>query len=134
MLRLLLGNAVRRASYGRRDRVVQRLRDVVAHGVDEQQLAARNRHRRRPAAGDVHHPVLQAVDHGGRHRSTVIDLFAKVGELAPGSYGLLYLHDDEDPGHELDFRIVRLVRGAVTEHVDRLLSPVIPTLEDEYPL
>jgi hypothetical protein len=84
--------------------------------------------------GDYYIHLGGCPNHGGRHRSTVIDLFAKVGELAPGSYGLLYLHDDEDPGHELDFRIVRLVRGAVTEHVDRLLSPVIPTLEDEYPL
>jgi hypothetical protein len=61
----------------------------------------------------------------------VIDLFAKVGHLAPGSYGLLYVHDDEDSEHMLNFRIFRLVRGTVTEHADLLLSPVIPTLEDE---
>ncbi len=67
---------------------------------------------------------------GGRHGAAVVDLFAKVGQLAPGSYGLLYLHDDEDPEHMLSFRVFRLARGMVTEHADHLLSPVIPTVED----
>jgi hypothetical protein len=71
-------------------------------------------------------------NHHGTQGSEVIDLFAKVGYLAPGSYGLLYVHDDEDPEHELKFRVFRLVRGTVTEHADQLLSPVIPTLEDEW--
>jgi hypothetical protein len=70
-------------------------------------------------------------NHRGTWGPAVIDLFAKVGQLAPGSYGLLYVHDDEDSEHMLNFRIFRLVRGTVTEHADRLLSPVIPTLEDE---
>lgn len=70
----------------------------------------------------------------GTHGPALIELFAQVGQLAPGSYGLLYVHDDEDPKHGLDFRVFRLARGAVTEHGDRFLSPVIPTLEDEYVL
>lgn len=69
-------------------------------------------------------------NHRGQHGAEVIDLFTKVGRLAPGSYGLLYVHDDEDPEHRQDFRVFRLVRGVVTEHADHLLSPVIPTLED----
>ncbi|MEV6641496.1 Imm7 family immunity protein [Amycolatopsis sp. NPDC051371] len=60
----------------------------------------------------------------------MVDLFAKVGQLAPGSYGLLHVHDDEHPEHMLSFRVFRLARGMVTEHADHLLSPVIPTLED----
>ncbi|KDO12750.1 Imm7 family immunity protein [Amycolatopsis mediterranei] len=63
----------------------------------------------------------------GQRGPAVIDLFAKVGRLAPGSYGLLYVHDAD---HTLSFRVFRLVRGTVTEHPDHLLSPVIPTLED----
>ncbi|MGK3208469.1 Imm7 family immunity protein [Amycolatopsis sp. MEPSY49] len=66
----------------------------------------------------------------GQHGRAVIDLFAEVGRLAPGSYGLLYVYDNEDPEHMLSFRVHRLVRGTVTEHADHLLSPVIPTLED----
>lgn len=73
------------------------------------------------------------TNHRGTRGAEVIGLFTKVGHLAPGSYGLLYVHDDEDPGHESNFRVFRLVRGTVTEHADQLLSPVIPTLEEEWP-
>ncbi|MFB9924265.1 Imm7 family immunity protein [Amycolatopsis halotolerans] len=72
-------------------------------------------------------------NHRGQQGAEVIELFAKVGRLAPGSYGLLYVHDDEHPEHHSGFRVFRLVRGEVTEHADHLLSPVIPTLEDEEP-
>ena len=72
------------------------------------------------------------TNHRGPQGAQVIGLFAKVGHLAPGSYGLLYVHDDEDPGYELEFRVFRLVRGTVTEHADQHLSPVIPALEDEW--
>jgi hypothetical protein len=67
----------------------------------------------------------------GVHGAEIHTLFAEVGRHAPGSYGLLYVHDDEDPDRRLDFRVFRLARGTVTEHADHLLSPVVPTLEDE---
>ena len=70
-------------------------------------------------------------NHRGQQGETVLDLFTKIGQLAPGAYGLLYVHDDEHPEHMLSFRVFRLVRGKVTEHADHLLSPVIPTLEDQ---
>jgi hypothetical protein len=85
----------------------------------------------RPINGEYHVHVGGLPNHRGTQGSAVIDLFVKVGHLAPGSYGLLYVYDDEDPEHELKFRVFRLVRGTVTEHADHLLSPVIPTLEDE---
>ncbi|HEX7306774.1 MAG TPA: Imm7 family immunity protein [Lentzea sp.] len=72
-------------------------------------------------------------NHRRQNGEAVVDLFAKVGQVAPGSYGLLYVHDDEHPQHMLSFQVFRLVRGTVTEHPDHLLSPVIPTLEDEGP-
>ena len=78
--------------------------------------------------------VEQLPDHGLRsyRQLAIIELFHRVADLAPGSYGLLYVHDDEDPEHDRHFRVFRLIRGTVTEHADHLLSPVIPTLEDEY--
>ncbi|MFD7445634.1 Imm7 family immunity protein [Streptomyces sp. NPDC059909] len=50
--------------------------------------------------------------------------------MAPGSFGLLHVRDDEDPGHENDVRVFGRVRGTVTEHAESLLSPCIPTPED----
>ncbi|MFJ4244835.1 Imm7 family immunity protein [Streptomyces iakyrus] len=60
----------------------------------------------------------------------VLGLFEYVAVIAPGSYGLLHVRDDEDPGHENEVRVHRLVRGMLTQHTETLLSPCIPTLED----
>ncbi|MFE0026419.1 Imm7 family immunity protein [Amycolatopsis sp. NPDC059021] len=85
----------------------------------------------RPMNGTYYIHLGGHPNHGGQYAEAVIGLFAEVGKLAPGAYGLLYVHDDEHPEHMLNFRIHRLVRGTVTEYADHLLSPVIPTLEDE---
>lgn len=68
------------------------------------------------------------------HRSStdVIGLFEHVAAVAPGSYGLLHVRDDEDPDHENEVRVLRLTRGAITQHMEALLSPCIPKLEDPF--
>ncbi|MCF2526273.1 Imm7 family immunity protein [Yinghuangia soli] len=76
------------------------------------------------------------VHFGGmpNHRHAgVIAFFGEVGRRAPGSYGLLHVHDDEWRGHENEFRVFRMVRGSVAECPDALLSPCIPLLEDPFP-
>ena len=67
-------------------------------------------------------------------REEVIDLFRWVAENGPGSYGLLYVQDDEDPreAYENAFRVWRLARGTLTEHEDPFLSPRIPVIEDPF--
>jgi hypothetical protein len=68
------------------------------------------------------------------HRSSpdVVGLFEHVATVAPGSYGLLHIRDDEAPGHENEVRVLRLARGTVTRHTEPLLSPSVPTLEDTF--
>ncbi|MET7433270.1 MULTISPECIES: Imm7 family immunity protein [Streptomyces] len=68
------------------------------------------------------------------HRSSpdVVDLFRHVAAVAPGSQGLLHVHDDEEPGHENDVRVLKLVRGMVTQHMEALLSPYAPSVEDPF--
>ena len=85
----------------------------------------------RPMNGDYYIHLGGSPNRPGTHGPAVVELLRQVGQLAPGSYGLLYVHDDEDPRQHLDFRVFRLARGIVTEHADTLLSPVTPTLEDE---
>ncbi|MEU8136005.1 Imm7 family immunity protein [Streptodolium elevatio] len=75
------------------------------------------------------------VHFGGfpNHRDAgILAFFAEVGVRAPGSYGLLHVRDDEDSGHENEVRVIRMVRGRLTEHPEPLLSPCIPLLEDPY--
>ncbi|MET9959937.1 Imm7 family immunity protein [Streptomyces sp. NPDC006326] len=76
-------------------------------------------------------PFIHLGGHSN-HRSSpdVVGLFEHVATVAPGSYGLLHVRDDEDPAHGNDMRVLRLARGTVTQHTEALLSPCIPTLED----
>jgi len=85
----------------------------------------------RPMNGEHYLHLGGCPNHGGTYGQALINLFTEVGRLAPGSYGLLYVHDDEDPVHADGFRVFRLVRGEVTEHADHFLSPVT-TLEDDW--
>ena len=68
---------------------------------------------------------------GGKY---IFELFQWVASNAPGSYGILYIADDEDVKRDADFsnefRVWRLCRGQFIEESDPFLSPVIPTVED----
>ncbi|GFI09586.1 hypothetical protein IMSAGC007_02049 [Lachnospiraceae bacterium] len=62
----------------------------------------------------------------------VFELCRKIGKIAEGSYGLIYLYDDEDTnGNENAFQVFSLARGELTNKKDFYLSPVIPTIEDK---
>ncbi len=61
----------------------------------------------------------------------LIALFETVGKIAEGSYGLLYIHNDEDRNNHNSFIVYRLARGKVQTLQDAMLSPVVPVLEDE---
>lgn len=82
--------------------------------------------------GDTH---AVSVAGSRNHRyELVIDLFRWLAEAAPGSYGVLYVHDDEGANSDRAnaFTVYRLVRGTLGEYRDHLLSPLIPTIEDPY--
>ena len=49
----------------------------------------------------------------------VFMLVNKIGELAKGSYGLIYLYDDEAVGKENQFQVFSLSRGRVKERQRR---------------
>lgn len=83
----------------------------------------------RPLNGSVHLTIQAAHN----HRSDAVILFFKwIADIAAGSYGLLYIHDDEDHqrGNENRFMVWRMKKGQVDEVKDNLLSPYFPTLED----
>ncbi|MEM9348306.1 MAG: Imm7 family immunity protein [Planctomycetota bacterium] len=77
------------------------------------------------------------------HRpSHLWDFHDWVIQNAPGSYGLTYVHDDEDVG-ETDtntyrsrttdysnmFRVFRIANGRINELDDPFLSPIVPTID-----
>lgn len=62
----------------------------------------------------------------------ILELLPWLAERAPGSYGLLYVWDDEDREWSNEFRVWTLCRGDVVQRQDSFLSPIVPMLEDPY--
>ncbi len=110
----------------REDAAMARVREAIQKADDEFSLFDL----RRTGNG-----LIVLVAHGLRnHRyEPVIDLFRWVASALPFTYGLLYVHDDEDTHRgancENEFRVWRLARGEFQELVDPFLSPYIPTVE-----
>ncbi len=60
----------------------------------------------------------------------VLDLFCFIAQRSRGSYGLLYIWDDEHPEYDNQFRVWRMAKGQVDTLKDAFLSPCIPTIEE----
>jgi hypothetical protein len=100
---------------------LDRIRDLVrTHGLAEDaDLVIRN--------GVA---VLQILScHNHFHRG-LRPLLAAVGEVAPGSFGMVHVWDDESsqPNEWVAFSVVR---GELLEAVEERLSPVVPKLMDD---
>ncbi len=63
-----------------------------------------------------------------RASSDPVGFFESVARAAPGSYGVLYLYDFEDPHNRWERWVMR--RGAVTQEEDTSLSPHVGVVED----
>jgi hypothetical protein len=91
------------------------------------------------------HKGLLQVYLSRNHRSS--PLWAMLGWIAehgPGSYGLFYVHDDEDAaglryGRDIPedynnvFRVHRVMNGRVDELADPFFGPIVPSLEPVHP-
>ncbi len=87
-----------------------------------------------------HRGLLQLIVSRNHRASTVWDLLEWLSR-SEGTYGLLHVHDDEDVrGADIEgfgaiananaFKVWCLKRGVLTEHVEPLLSPIVPLLQD----
>jgi Immunity protein 7 len=76
---------------------------------------------------------LTAFANRRREEAAWIDeLMRLIGDILPGSWGILYERDDEmpvPPGPNA-FRVTVLARGIASRHLDPFLSPSIPIIED----
>lgn len=119
-----------RASADDDDHGGARLREIV-HGIED-----RIREISSPYLLDLRWMNGEACVHFGglaNHRDAeILEFFSEVGQRAPGSYGVMHVRDDEDLGRENEVRVIRMVRGQVTEGLEALLSPCIPVLEDPF--
>lgn len=82
--------------------------------------------------GEYHLSVSGFTNHKGKDAEDVLKLYRFIAQKAPGSYGILYTRDDEDPsGNDNRFQVLVLARGSLVEHEDPFLSPFVTVVEDE---
>ena len=80
--------------------------------------------------GECFIEFLSCTNHMSLDVKELLSFFGIVGKVAKGSYGLLYIHNDEDEDNYNSFMVYRLARGKVEIYQDDLLSPIVPTIED----
>jgi hypothetical protein len=81
--------------------------------------------------GTYHLSIM--VNHNHRVVSEhVIDFYKWISQISKGSYGILYVQDDEDieRGNENEFKVWCMKKGKVTELNDIYLSPLNPEIEE----
>lgn len=61
-----------------------------------------------------------------------VDIFTWAAENSTGSYGILYVYDDENEAHLNDFQVFVLKRGSLIKSSDPFLSPYLEEVEKEY--
>jgi len=79
--------------------------------------------------GTYHLSIMANHNHRTEH---VIEFFKWISDLSKGSYGILYVQDDEDleRGNENNFKIWSMKKGKVVELDDVYLSPMNPEVEE----
>ncbi|MCL2352504.1 MAG: immunity 7 family protein [Firmicutes bacterium] len=71
------------------------------------------------------------LNHSGQRANDIYRFFEYISNIAIGSYGLLYVFDDEDMnGDENEFQVYKLAKGKFEKKKDTLLSPYIPVVEE----
>ena len=81
--------------------------------------------------GNYYIELTVYTNHMSSDIDDILGFFETVGKITEGSYGLLYLHNDEDRDNYNNFIVYRLARGKVQVLQDEMLSPIVPVLEDE---
>ena len=74
--------------------------------------------------------TIYCSNHYTQEVDDIIDIYKKITSIATGSYGMLYIRDDEDLNHYNDFQVYVFKRGTYFTRTDTDLSPCIPTIED----
>lgn len=79
--------------------------------------------------GEHHLLTSGASNH---YRASPLALFKLLADVSSGSYGLLYVHDDENvEGLANSFQVWVLRKGTLSIASDTFLSPVFPTIESD---
>ena len=72
------------------------------------------------------------ANHRGGEHEALLEVLEHLVKILPGSHGLVYLVDDENPGNAYfdGYRVLVIARGQIQERFDPFLSPLNPVVED----
>ena len=74
--------------------------------------------------------TLLCSNHHTKQVDSVIETYKNISKVATGSYGCIYLRDDEDAVHYNEFQIYLFKKGDCIYKIDKEFSPCIPVIED----
>ncbi len=103
------------------DRITRKVKDVVSESGLEM----------RYINGVPFVNTLLCSNHRTVQVDNIIGAYTKIAQTATGSYGVIYLRDDEDAEHYNEFQIYVFKNGSCSKRSDVVFSPCIPTIEDE---
>ena len=75
--------------------------------------------------------TLFCANHRTAEVDEIIETYQSIAKAATGSYGVIYLRDDEDEQYHNAFQMYIFKRGQCIFKADTNLSPCIPTIEDD---
>lgn len=112
----------------------QKLREVATYARNFIELKFPKHHiaEFKPINGEYMASFADLTNHRTSEAETVIQIFQEIAQKAPGSYGLLYIWDDEDPELNNEFQVGRLARGKFEFLKNHYLSPRLHTIEDNW--
>lgn len=115
------------ADAGQLDMIIQKIQLKITEFAWGSGLLSLN-----AANGSYYLHVGGFTNRKGTEAAEIVALYQLIGEIAPGSYGLLYTRDDENlEGYDNEFRVQVLARGQLQEQRDAFLSPCVPVIEDQ---
>ena len=85
---------------------------------------------------NVNYSELFQCSGGSNHRGTdhdsLMEVLQYLVESLPGSHGIVYWSDDENPGNAFfdGYRVLVVAKGEIHERYDPFLSPRVPVVED----
>lgn len=74
--------------------------------------------------------TLFCANHRTAEVDEIIGTYKRIAEAASGSYGMIYLRDDEDEVHCNVFQVYIFKKGKCICQTDTHFSPCIPTIEN----
>ena len=105
------------------DRIMQQVQDIVSNCQYEIDLRYVN--------GCAFINTLYCSNHRTEEVDVLIETYKRISETVAGSYGVLFIRDDEDKILYNEMQVYIFKKGKCLLKRDTDFSPCIPTIEDE---